>query len=371
MFKTDILFTGFYGQSNTGDDAFVEVASWGAKNYWKKFNNRFLAVEGKLPKTLIESKGYPLSIPKTYRKQSEFLLNRTKAFIYAGGSTIHSKIAEDNIRMSAFRRKMTTDSIKIGGIGVSVGPFRSSSDEQAVKRYLTQMDFLAVRDQASFDFVNSLNLPYKPVNAFDLAALLPEIYNYNTKNKRDDLKKNIAISVCPYESLQYGMNTANEDRRNQMMVELIKELDREGGIHFKFYIINGDGKIGDRKLTIETVEKSSPSSFEVINYSPVTHDVWRSIADCDFVISTRLHAAIFACFSNTPFMLNEYHRKCTDFLCNIAYDDRYRLFDSQCDVREKASQILEIVNGNKSYHFPERVEEMKYRAKLNFTQINL
>lgn len=35
-FRSDILFTGYYGQMNTGDDAFVQVASWGASKYWKK-----------------------------------------------------------------------------------------------------------------------------------------------------------------------------------------------------------------------------------------------------------------------------------------------------------------------------------------------
>lgn len=372
MFKTNILFTGFYGQLNTGDDSFVEVASWGAEKYWNKTNNRFLAINGKLPKTIVSVKGYPFTIPKTYQLQSEFLLDRTQALIYAGGSTIHSKMSENSIRLKALKRKMnTTNKVKVGGIGVSVGPFKTSQDEEAVKSYLRQMDFLAVRDQASFDFVNSLDLPYKPINAFDLAALLPQIYSCIKVEKLERRKKVIGISVCPYESIQRGLDVASENRRNTMIIDLLKEIDRMEDIHFRFYIINGNDKIGDRGITHETISRVEPQSYEIIEYSKSTQSIWRSIADCDFIISTRLHAAIFACFSETPFMLNEYHRKCTDFLYNVEYEDRYRLFDSQYNIKEKALQILEVIYRNQTYHFPKKMEKMKERAKLNFTQINL
>lgn len=371
MFKTDILFTGFYGQSNTGDDAFVEVASWGAKHYWNKTDCRFLARENMLPDTIVPARGYPFALNRTYEFQANLLLNNSDALIFAGGSTIHSKLAESNIRMKALRRKVNKGGLKIGAIGVSVGPFKSSEDEKSVQDYLKQMDFLAVRDQTSFNYVNTLDLPYKPVNAFDLAALLPDIYKYQKNSHNYAAKKVIGVSLCPYESIQRGLNVNQEMLRNTMLIELLKELKKEGNIHFRFYVINGNEKIGDKSLTIETIAKVAPHSYEIIDYSKSTQKIWESIADCDFVISTRLHAAIFACFSSTPFMLNEYHRKCTDFLQNIKYDDQYRLFDSLYEIKEKATQIMEILYGNDNYHAPKNVNDMKERAKLNFTQINI
>src|SRR5690606_30349603 len=133
MFKTDILFTGYYGHQNTGDDAFVEVASWGAKKFWSKDNNRFLASGLKLPKTIVPAKGYPFEVKKTYGLQASVLLNNTNAFIYAGGSTIHSELQNNNIRLKAVQKKMQGKKFKFGGIGVSIGPFKSMADEKAVK----------------------------------------------------------------------------------------------------------------------------------------------------------------------------------------------------------------------------------------------
>jgi len=370
MFKTDILFTGFYGFQNTGDDAFVEVASWGAREIWGKQQVRFLSKDNILPETVHPSKAYPYRLPKTYRMQLELLLRNTDYLISAGGSTIHSKMASSNLKMKALDLKKKGRDIKLGGIGVSVGPFKSSSDERAVIDYLKRIDFLAVRDQSSYDFVSNLNLPYQPVRAFDLAALLPEIYNFDVQRAaRDFEEKVIGISVCPYESLDGQQDIDRERIRNRMIVDLIKKLDMQDNIQFNFYIINGNNRIGDRFLTEQTIEKAKPKKYRIINYNKKTRDMWESISECDFVITTRLHAAIFACFANTPFMLNEYHRKCADFLSDVGYNNDYRLFNSDYDIDSKANQILEIVNNSGAYSKPLATSRMIELARLNFTSI--
>lgn len=370
MFKTDILYTGYYGQKNTGDDAFVEVSAWGASKFWHKNNNRFLGIQSRLPKTIIPSKGFPFEIKGTYKFQSNILLDNTQALIYAGGSTLYRELPKDSIRLKAIHKKINGKKIKIGGIGVSVGPFKSIKDEEAVQSYLKQMDFLSVRDQASFDFVSSINnLPYNPINSFDLAALLPEIYNYE-KTLFEREKKIIGISVCRFESLHKDMSDKHEEKRNSMLVDLIKQLDNNDKIHFKFYVINGNDSVGDLGLTKETINNSRPKSYEIVSYTKETRQIFESIAQCDFVISTRLHAAIFACFAEVPFMLNEYHRKCADFLDNVGYNTDYRLYNSEYDITNTASQIIEIINERDKYLIPTKVDQMQKLAKLNFTAIN-
>ncbi|WP_026471758.1 polysaccharide pyruvyl transferase family protein [Alkanindiges illinoisensis] len=368
MFQSDILFTGFYGHKNTGDDAFIEVSQWGAKTYWGANGVRYLAKKENLPETKSGSVyGFPVALPKTYRLQGEFLLRNSSCLISAGGSTIHSKMDPKNIKQKAVELKKQGSKIKIGGIGVSIGPFKSSDDERAVYEYLHYLDFLAVRDQASFDIVSQLDLPYQPVNAFDLAALMPNIYPESKKEKN---KKIIGISVCPYESIVAPTHINNEIKRNEMMCELLKHLDTQEDIHFKFLIINGNDQIGDERLTLETISKVQPKSFEVVPYQRKTQRMWEAIQSCDFVISTRLHAAIFACFAEIPFMLNEYHRKCGDFLETVEYQPTYRLFDSEFCVKSKAKQIIEIISKN-DYCSPGKRVEAIQKAELNFAGVSI
>ena len=371
IFGSDILFSGYYGHFNAGDDAFVEVASWGAEKYWDKKNNIFLGRKRDLPVVSRAVRGYPLEIPKTYRFQGKFLLESTSLLISAGGSTLHSEMQAGNIKRLAVESKRKGSAIKIGGIGVSVGPFRTVRDERAIFDYLNNIDFLAVRDQASFDIVSSLSLPYKPVNAFDLAALLPEIYGVKGAGERLDGRKVLGISVCPYESIVDRNNIKKENHRNKKMTELLRSIEKNGDIHFKFFVINGHPDVGDLKLTMETLKDVCPVSYEIVSYNKETRIIWDEVASCDFFISTRLHAAIFACFTGTPFLLNEYHRKCSDFLDNVCYDQAFRSGDGNFDPKEKAEQVLEVLGNGAVYSPPKRANEMKELARLNFTDVRI
>lgn len=369
MIKSDIIFTGFYGQLNTGDDAFVEVASWGANRIWKKEKCRFLAVQSKLPDTIVPSKGYPLRFPKTYDFQKNILINNTDFLISAGGSTIHSRLNRNNPKQIALDLKKKGSSIKIGAIGVSIGPFKTVADEKAVQDYLKSIDFLAVRDQRSFDYVSSVDTPYTPTNAFDLAAIMPEIYK--SSNLELFQKKTIGISVCPYESVHNGGDLKNEERRNNQIIALIKNLDKKDDFHFKFFIINGNSSIGDIDITHQIIKKANPKHFSIQEYNPNTKKVWEEINKCHAVISTRLHGAIFACFGKTPFMLVEYHQKCSDFLEDVGYDKNARIFDAEFDIQEKSDLILSWCNKASNYNLPKLFNEKIIQSKLNFDSIQL
>lgn len=370
LFRSDILFTGYYGQLNTGDDAFVEVASWGAKKFWRKEKNIFLAQQKTLPITNIQVKGYPLSIPKTYKIQNEILVSKTNYLISAGGSTIHSTLEPANVKKIAIKYRLRGSGIKIGGIGVSIGPFKSIIDERNTIDYLKKIDFLVLRDQASFDFAKSLDLPYSPIKAFDLAALLPEIYG-NSENLENNDKKVVGISICPYESLVDIKNIKKENERNTYVIELIRYLTKDPKIHFKFFIINNHKKLGDKNLILETIKLAKPNSYEIVEYNSETKKIWFQIASCDFIFSTRLHAGIFSCFSDTPFILNEYHKKCSDFLDDIYYNDILRDLNNSHDVLKVGNYILSVLNKDIEYKYPKKVSKMIELSKLNFIGVNI
>ena len=231
------------------------------------------------------------------------------------------------------------------------------------------MSFLTVRDRRSYDYVKTLDLPYNPIEAFDLAALLPQIYGIPDRTVLN--KKVIGVSLCNYERYTNG-DTANESRRNREIVLLLRELDRRlENVVFKFFIINGNPSRGDFQLTQETIKDVSfKNEIQVRPYNPVTSSVWNEIADCDFVLTTRLHAGIFACFSDTPFMLVEYHKKCADFLDDVGQDDKYLLNDAEFDSESITGIIVSIIEDQR-YHLPKARREMINRSSLNFMNIIL
>lgn len=360
-----ITFEGFYGFKNAGDDAFVEVASWGAKKYWNCNNNVFLGAH--LPKVINKINTHQL-LPtiKGFDRVNLFghLLN-SDYFISAGGSTF-SKIPAHSNKALANVYKRFDKRIQLGAIGVSVGPFGSVTDEKNVIKYLESLQFLAVRDSKSFKYLSSLNLPYQPVNAFDLAALLPLVYESSSKRlKTDSSQKTIGISICNYESY-VGGDVKQETKRNLFFKELLNLILENTNVHLKVFIINDNPKIGDMKVTQELLEGVDKARFTVLPYSGNVKKTWDQISSCDLMISTRLHASIFACYSKVPFILLEYHRKCSDFLDDVGQDEMFRVYDAEKSTKEVMQTIEQVLNNEAKE--PTNLEYTIEKSKLNFTK---
>lgn len=363
-----IIYNGYYGSSNTGDDAFIEVCAWGAKEYWGTTRNYFLGSE--LPETL-----YPkieVSKPKFkgHRSlQTALLLHNADMFISAGGSTFNKHIKGSIKDVALLSKRFVNKSLHVGAIGVSIGPFKTTKDESDVVRYLKNIDFIALRDKRSYEYAKSLHLPYEPIEAFDLAALLPAAFA-QSKDKmlcRESSKKIVGISICNNESYIQG-DLAKEEKRNNFIITLLKELRKEQNIIFRFFIFNGNPVVGDKHLTEHILKHLDTENIEVIPYLKSVKKAWLKIKECDLMISTRLHASIFACYAGLPFFLVEYHRKCTDFLDDVGQSPIYRIGDGEISPSIVVERIKNILY-DREYVKPVYIDDTLKKAKRNFTNI--
>lgn len=366
MVSKKILFEGFYGFRNTGDDAFVEVSSWGSRKFWNCENNVFIGRDLPIVKHPINQKQILKNLKGFDRVNLLAHLKNSDYVISSGGSTFQ-KLPFHSNKQVARRIKNLRPSLRLGAIGVSIGPFDNIADEKKVIEYLKHLDFLAVRDTSSFEYASSLHLPFKPINAFDLAALLPRVYQ-NKRKKEPGEEFTIGLSICNYERYYNGDLTI-EKKRNEYFKELVILLNKISNIRFRAFIFNGNKNFGDEKITMELIDNLPVEKVELEPYSFQTEATWNKITECDLMISTRLHASIFACYSGTPFMLFEYHQKCTDFLNDIGHDQKYRLYDAEADMQEILKTIEEIREGH--YIPPVNLGITIERALKNFTGIDI
>lgn len=357
-----ITYEGFYGFQNAGDDAFVEVSSWGAQKFWSCTNNVFIGAQ--LPNTVQaikarESKGKGLDRISFLRE-----LKNSDYMISAGGSTFSKLPFHSNKAVGRIVSKY--NNLKLGAIGVSVGPFKSIADEKQVQKYLKHLTFISLRDQRSYDYVSSLHLKAKVVNSFDLAALMPMMYKHTPlKVSTKATAKTIGISICNYE--QYtGGNLSRQTKRNDYFKQLVDLLIAQTNYNLKVFIINGNNSFGDTNATNKLLEGVDPKRYKTYPYTPNIKSTWDEISTCDFMISTRLHASIFACYAGVPFVLIEYHRKCSDFLDDVGQHPRLRVMDGEISPTETLQQIIEHIE--MPYTAPKRIKETIDRSLLNFTQ---
>lgn len=337
--KNKVIFSGYYGEENTGDDAFCSVMSWVAQNYLLK---QAVFMADKLP---------ILPCPATclfrenqlFRGQNKFKLflglTSIRRVVFAGGSIFHG----DEGWMRRYTDLLNSIvPIKMGAIGVSVGPFRNSDAKMRVTRFLQKLSFLVLRDRASFEIACSMDLPYQPVHGFDLAGLLPCVYPHVLRGSARDCSNIVGVIPC---SAPYGgdLSFTTLSSENKSLLEVVLELERTSTARFRFFIFNGNHRFGDGDLVNFLASNVvDQSRVEIVQYSPDPCYAYSLIAECKSVLSVRLHGAIFALMAGVPFCLGEYHRKCTDFLDEIDLPQCFRIgnFD------QTAAKIASLITSN-------------------------
>lgn len=360
----DPLFDGYYGMQNTGDDIFCTIAAWGARRYWSARRIRFAAsqlpvmpesVAPLIPQPIFRSKplvrGYVYSmLVLIYRS---VYLAKSSGIVYAGGSTLL-----DIPRAKHALRQVTRLLGKsLAGIGLSIGPFETERDRQGVTDFLQQFSFLTLRDRASCELARSMSLPYTPVLAFDLAALLPAVYG--------PLHWRGIGAERPTLGLGLGHNAAYDAVKEACIKETLIRLAKRHAIQIRVCVFNGHALYGDLRLAQRMAEALRPfCPVEIIHYTNDPGQMWRRVAECSAFLAERLHSAIFAYMAHVPFAVVEYRRKCADFANDIGLPEIYRFSNSGPDP-DTAPEVLSSLLFAPS--FAElSPQEAQARAELSF-----
>ncbi|NVK53868.1 MAG: polysaccharide pyruvyl transferase family protein [Flavobacteriaceae bacterium] len=366
--KKEVIFQGYYGFKNAGDDSFVEVSSWGSKRFWGFEKATYIGKE--LPEVRGEIRKVNSSNNLLLNHLNNIqIITNSHALISAGGSIFHSIPHLLNLKnLARFKKKLNSNFI-LGAIGVSIGPFKSPKEEKVIINQLSCYDFISVRDKASFNLLSEYQLPFKPILSFDLAALQPTIYDYDYSNK--DASNIVGLSICPFESFFVDEDSSLEYKRGNYYFEVCKEIyNNNNSVEFIIYVFNGNSKVGDAFWSIWLFNKLKDFGIGKVyleNYDFNVFSFWKKVVRCDVMLATRLHAGIYACFADIPFFLVEYHKKCSDFLDTIGFEDlridKFLSVDSQL----LADRVIQILDNIKEFKKPKRIGDCIKNALKSFS----
>ncbi|WHY00415.1 polysaccharide pyruvyl transferase family protein [Neobacillus sp. DY30] len=325
-----IYFKGYYGYKNLGDDIFAVTAEWICNNLW---NNCTPIIIGKdLP---IISKG-----TKRIEIKNELLRRGVELvvclfvhrIIYFGGS-LFSGGGSGYKDLKFYLRKIPFLYKKTGAIGTSIGPFDSRNDYDLTRDLLNKFKFNSVRDYSSVQIADEMEV--KSSFCFDNAILIKEVYPKLKDQKRKSDKIKIAISLCRYESYN-GKDLKNEQLREEAIKQFLNEiLKKYNNIEeFVFIVFNGSSKIGDLKITKQFSNYfNNRVKTRIVDYTNNTEEMINEMNNCDFVFGVRLHSGILAYALEIPFMLVEYHPKCTEFLNTINHNFRFNINNTSTNLQ--------------------------------------
>lgn len=306
---------GYYGMANFGDDLFCEVLSEAQRRYAPDLR---MLVAAPMAGTYV---GHSVSLPgwmrsrwsgRGWRSSAARLFGRSRALLaadavlWAGGSVFSEnrgvRRLHDRLALGGDRKQYA--------IGVSVGPFDSGRHEQEVMHHLNGYDRVMVRDHASLERAGSL---HGVSVCGDLGVLL------ETPAEADvDDRALVGFAPCA---------TATPDFDS--LVPLIDSLcASSAGLNIagiRVLALNGHPTKGDVDLAKRAYERilALGVSAELVIYGADggvgVHEVARAITSVKALVTHRLHGAIVAYGAGVPFVLQEYHEKCADFLDDIGY----------------------------------------------------
>lgn len=322
MKKNDIFICGYYGMKNSGDDALLLAAAWGARQY---FETKTMAINSPIP---IRLNGLGKQPPVLLARQKFIGQNRLLQYlasvksnhiVFGGGSVFHSS-RDINI----FRHMMMLAGAgPHRAIGVSLGPFKNLRAEIACKKFLNECDFIGVRDQQSVDIAQAIAPNASVALTFDLAPLLLEI-PYQGGFVEPLPRRGIGVALCPNERL-FG-NAEAESKRIKALAKSLNTTCQQTGEPLYLIDFNGHDEFGDSPVHDELralISNKIPVFRITYDSNPLR--LLNRLRGLKAMVAMRLHASVFAFLANTPVISLNYHSKCTGWCEQVGMKKSYQI----------------------------------------------
>lgn len=322
-----IAVSGYYGFGNTGDEAILLAIKEG-------FKDHTLFVLGKDDRFNF-----------SYIRNSDVLISggggllqdstSAKSFLYYAGIILLAK----------FLRK------KVYIFAQSIGPVANPANKYLLRKVLNASDLITVRDKASFEYLESLNLNHKNmIQTADPTFILKPEYTVKIA-KRNEVP---TIGICPREIL--AANRLPEEFA-AICDKLYKNL-KANILLIPFQPLKDAG-------ICSKIKALSKAPIEILsNSNPL--EIMGMIAQMDLIIGMRLHSLIFAANTNVPAIGISYDPKVDGFMEGVGLPVlTIKDLSNAHKASSLAKQMLDNSSGVKHSLEIER-SKLYANARLNF-----
>ena len=334
-------FTGYYGMRNFGDDLFGAICASASRRFWNAsprvvgphiaaVDSRY-TIPGWYPVSAYGGTG-PLG--KASRLYSFMRgVRGTDLMVLGGGSVINGRtVFREPMMLSARRRGR----LQLAAVGVSVGPFESPAAEESSRIFISELSYLAVRDHRSYELAMEMGAGDRLHRGRDLAGLLPMLIPLSQRPPLPARGEALRIGIAPCRySPRPGYDAPAAQTVQNSLVQSLKGLDKDYKLQVDVFSLNEHPVHGDVALSQNLLRELSAHGISArhvryLHCDPIA--AARAIGQCDVYVSTRLHGAIVAYMLGVPFMIVEYHPKCTDFADDIALPASRRITAQNEDI---------------------------------------
>lgn len=352
-----ILLSGYYGLSNTGDEAVLSAIIAGLRSHSADVEITVLSASPAETANLHNVSALPrMSVSHVTKAIKECDL-----FISGGGSLLQDATSFKSLAYyllviglaKRYRRKVMI-------LGQGIGPLRRNLSRRLTARTLNGVDLITVRDSQSAELLRELGVGGKiEVTADPTLALDPcsreesaRLWSEAGFREGDDV---IAVSLR-----KWPETPEIEDAAAKALAELAQEIP------VKFLLVTM------QRPQDELVTQGIARSTGLGNRIAVQPETWTAeqllgvLGRCRFVVGMRLHALIFAAAAGVPSLGIEYDPKVARF---VEATGQEGITLDECASGLLAKRALDAWNkrAGLASNLVEAVPAMKRSAEENFS----
>lgn len=304
-----VVLSGYYGFHNTGDEAILDATLALLRRYRPDLELLVLSADPVHTQRCFGVK----AVSRTGLREIVGSLRKADLLISGGGGLLQDVTSRRSVPyylgiMELAMRLGTRVAVFAQGIS----PLKHALNRHLVKRVLSRVDWLSVRDPSSLLLLRELGInreielapdpvfTMQPPSPGEIAACMRK-YGLNDEEKNWPL---IGVSLRPLPGEKGGSHLFNLAR------EACLYLEREKGARLLFlpFQQNEDLKTG------RSLWAGLSPGHRIIEESIMPREMLCLIGGLDFILGMRLHSLIFAAVCGVPFVGLPYDPKVSAFL---------------------------------------------------------
>lgn len=336
---------GYHGYQNLGDDIFRRLTcQW----LCSSFNIKTCYISMKQDGTVHSDSQMQIVPFRSFFPRINRLLwltvfcksIKSNALIFAAGSIFTIQPFFLMYLTLRLLRLLRGNELRILAIGVSIGPFHSSSDQHWCLKCLALMDYVLARDSQSKLLIDKSGQTITAHQSFDLALCWKQVPIV------PKLAGSIPILGLVVTERAFGTCAAVHSANCTSMLQAIQEVfTKIKELRVRILCVCNDESDGDRLISqhvYENLSRLSDTPVELIYYeNDKVEETLNLIAECSSLISARMHAGIMATLAFVPVYQISYAEKIRSFYIHSELSTQY-LADHTNLSQDSLSEFLSL-----------------------------